>query len=104
MYVTKQNTNVNNEGQSFQEILFNMMGQAEKNFAMFIAIEQAKVEMQEELEAMGDVVFGSVKVEECPCSRNCGSVKITAEFTAMTFTAEGIEGKEGKIENIITFK
>lgn len=96
--------NVNNEGKTFEEVLRGMMGEAEKKLAMFFAVEDAKAEMHEELQAMGDMVMGSMEVEQCPCERNCGVVRITAEFRALTFTPHGIEVKEGKMEKIITMK
>ncbi|EJW14062.1 hypothetical protein M5X00_26420 [Paenibacillus alvei] len=96
-------TKTNNAGKTFEEILNGLLGDMEKKFAMAMAIEQAKEKMNEELQQMGDMVMGSIEVEECPCERNCGAVKVSAEFTAMTFTQKGIEVKEGKIENILSF-
>ncbi|TVX86119.1 hypothetical protein FPZ44_24190 [Paenibacillus agilis] len=104
MNATKQNKKANNEGKTFEELLFEMLGGGiRKKLAMAIAIEEAKEEMRKQLQAMGDMVMSSVEVEECPCERNCGAVKISAEFLALAFTRSGIEVKEGKMENILSF-
>lgn len=72
-----------------------------KKMTMGLAIKEATDEMNEEMTTKGDIVMGSITVTECPCPRQCGSVQIMGYYTAMTFTAEGIEEKEGELLCII---
>ncbi|OME54013.1 hypothetical protein BSK59_15645 [Paenibacillus odorifer] len=97
----KSNTGTN---KSFEDILNELINDTTKKIAMMQAVDEAVEKMKEEMETQGDMVMGSVEVTECSCPKKCGAVMVSAEFIAMTFTPEGIEVKEGTIQNILSFK
>lgn len=94
------------KSKTFSEILAEALGErhTEKNTKGKLTEQIIDEEIQginKVIKTFGDVVMGNTHILECHCG---SSAKIEVEFTALKFTADGIEVTEGKIEKIIRVK
>lgn len=90
---------------SFEEILKQQMELLEKNVRQAMTVTHAVGEIINHLEEKFDLILDAdLDIMECPCENNCGSIKVTVPFTAMTFTGEGLGIHEGEISVIIKKK
>lgn len=101
MKTTANNANQNAKA-SFEEMLHKAFELIEKKAHMQMAVLEAVEHIREQLEKKFDSVLDTkLNIIECPCPKKCGSVKVSVKFTAMTFTAEGIEINQGEMSGII---
>lgn len=87
--------------ESLSEVLNETAKKMEQEIRMLHKIDKSVEEMHEEAKAHGDAVLGTVEIHECPCPKNCGSVKVELDFIALTFLPNGMKLKHRKIERVI---
>jgi hypothetical protein len=85
----------------FNQLLDEAEKEAERQANKVIRILDIIAEMREKANDKGDDVQSYIKVEECPCSNQCGSFKITLKYEAISHNDGVIKIREGELIRII---
>ncbi|MGG4105188.1 hypothetical protein AAXB25_14825 [Paenibacillus lautus] len=112
MKTTNNNATQNQKAQqayenssSFEDILNQAFESLEKKVNQALSILQAIEHINETLEEKFDLILDTdLDITDCQCPKDCGKVKVSVKFIAMTFTDEGIGMHEGEMSAIIVSK